>query len=64
MDKKLDHLLEFAKSVVMSEEEKELQCRSFAYGNIHFHNKMVTRELVDRVAEELKAQSKEKNRKT
>jgi len=64
MDKELIHLLDIAKSVVMSEEEKEIQRRSFAWGNVHFHNKMITRELVDRVAEELNSQSQEQNRKT
>ena len=64
MNKELIHLLEVAKSAVMSEEEKELQRRSFAWGNVHLHNKMITRELVDRVAEELNSQSQEQNRKT
>lgn len=37
----------------MSEEERETQRRSFAYGNAAIENPNVTKELVDKVAEEM-----------
>jgi len=46
-------LLEAARNVVMTPEEKERQRRSFAYGNTRIENSRITREMVDRAAEEL-----------
>ena len=37
----------------MTPDQREQQRRSFAYGNVHLHNGAVTREDVDRAAEEL-----------
>jgi hypothetical protein len=51
---KLKELLDAAKKVSMSSEEKEEQRRSFAYGNANIENAKVTREIVDREAETLK----------
>lgn len=59
MTKNLENLLEAAKNVVLTPEEKERQRRSFAYGNTTIENPRVTREMVDRAADELgPAQSK------
>lgn len=30
-----------------------MQRRSFAYGNTHFENETITREMVDRIADEM-----------
>ena len=54
MSDKLKELLDAAKKVSMSSEEKEEQRRSFAYGNANIENAKVTREIVDREAETLK----------
>jgi len=37
----------------MTPEQQEAQRRSFAFGNANIHNPNVTRELVDRVADEM-----------
>jgi hypothetical protein len=34
----------------MTQAEREAQRRSFAYGNTHFENSLITREMVDRAA--------------
>jgi len=54
MTDKLKELLEKAKGVKVSPEQKEEQRRSFAYGNTNIENSRITRETVDREAEELK----------
>ena len=46
MTKHLEDLLEAAKKVVPTPEEKEQQRRSFAYGNTHIENERITREMV------------------
>lgn len=51
----LQESIEAARDHVMSAEEKEEQRRSFAYGNVALHNPAVTREVIDKAAEELKA---------
>lgn len=53
MTKHLDNLLEAAKDVVLTPEEKEQQRRSFAYGNTAIENPRITREMVDRAADSL-----------
>ena len=50
----LRYLLEKAKKISMSAEEKEAQRRSFAYGNTNIENPRVTKEMIDREAEKLK----------
>ena len=48
----LDDLLEKGRLTYrMTPEEKEAQRRSFAYGNTHLSNPNITREMVDRAAE-------------
>lgn len=54
MTEKLNELLERAKSVKASPEQKEEQRRSFAYGNTNIENSRITRETVDQEADELK----------
>jgi hypothetical protein len=54
MNDKLNELLDKAKKVKLSPEQKEEQRRSFAYGNTNIENSRITRETVDRQAEELK----------
>jgi hypothetical protein len=51
-------LIETARKVQMSSDEREAQRRSFAYGNTHFENEKITREMVDREAERLLATQK------
>ncbi len=52
--KDLEFLINTARTVALTNEEKEQQRRSFAYGNANIENSRVTREMVDRQAEELK----------
>ena len=49
----LKKLLEAAKTVSQTPEQREQQRRSFVYGNTHFENELITREMVDREAEKL-----------
>ncbi|WP_413988794.1 hypothetical protein ACMDCR_22660 [Labrys okinawensis] len=51
----LQALLEAAKRAKPTAAQREEQRRSFAYGNTHFENKLITREMVDRQAEKLAA---------
>jgi hypothetical protein len=53
MTDNLKELLEKAKRVEASPEQKEEQRRSFAYGNTNIENPRITRETVDQEAEEL-----------
>jgi hypothetical protein len=55
MDNELKNLLEKAKSVRMTESERDEQRRSFVYGNTGFENSLITREMVDQVADAMKA---------
>jgi hypothetical protein len=53
----LKKLLEAAKTAESTPEQRELQRRSFAYGNTAFENSRITREMVDREAERLARES-------
>jgi hypothetical protein len=55
---KLDALIERARTVKMTGEQREKQRRSFAYGNTKIENDLITREMVDEQAE---AQKKRAN---
>ncbi len=55
MSKELQQLLESTRTHRSTPAELEAQRRSFAYGNTHFENERITRETVDRAAEDLKA---------
>ena len=52
----LKALLEAARRVRMSGDDKEQQRRSFAYGNTKIENELITRETVDEQAEALKSE--------
>ncbi len=53
MTEALKKLLEAAKTAKPTPEHREQQRRSFVYGNTHFENELITREMVDREAEKL-----------
>jgi hypothetical protein len=53
MTRQLENLLEAAKKVVLTPEEKEQQRRSFAYGNTKIENSRITREMVNEAADAL-----------
>jgi hypothetical protein len=55
----LQTLLEAARRIMPSSEQREEQRRSFAYGNTAFENDLITREMIDRQAEELSRSSKD-----
>ena len=57
MRENLSGLLNAAKNVVLTPEEKEQQRRSFAYGNTVIENPRITREMIDRAADELGVRS-------
>lgn len=50
----LQQLLDAAKNLEFTPEQKEEQRRSFAFGNANIENPRVTREIVDEEAEALK----------
>jgi hypothetical protein len=54
MSEQLLKLLEAAKGTSMSTQECEEQRVSFAYGNTHFENECITREMVTKESESLK----------
>jgi hypothetical protein len=49
----LKQLLKAAKKAEPTAQQREEQRRSFAYGNTAFENNLITREMVDRQAEQL-----------
>ena len=53
MSEELKKLIEISRSIKMSQPDIEKQRRSFAYGNTHFENEKITREIIDIAAEEL-----------
>ncbi len=53
MTDNLQKLLDAAKTAKPTPEHREEQRRSFVYGNTHFENELITREMVDREAEKL-----------
>jgi hypothetical protein len=58
----LQKLIDAAKTANPTAEHREQQRRSFVYGNTHFENELITREMVDREAEKL-AREKVKEKK-
>lgn len=62
MNSALKTLIDASRKARMPREEREAQRRSFAYGNTHFENELITREMVDRAAEKLSATSSDKPR--
>ena len=55
---KLENLIIASHNIVPTEQEKEEQRRSFAYGNTKVENPHITREIIDREAEGLRLHSK------
>ncbi len=55
MSRDAGRLLEKARQVEMSSDQKEEQRRSFAFGNANIENANVTRETVDRAAASIQA---------
>ncbi|WP_196805662.1 hypothetical protein [Sphingobium indicum] len=53
MNANLRELIEASKAQPMSDYQKERQRRSFAYGNAHIENALVTRQMVDEAADKL-----------
>ncbi len=54
MSESLSRLIEMAKAVPVSDEQREEQRRSFVYGNTAFENRHITREMVNRQADALR----------
>ena len=54
MGDELKKLLEMAKAVEMTSAQKEEQRQSFAYGNANIENERITRETIQREAEQLR----------
>lgn len=59
MPKALKLLLDIARNVSMTPEEREQQRRSFAYGNTKIENERITRATIDRAAEALEEEDPE-----
>jgi hypothetical protein len=55
---RLDKLLEETRKLIPSDEDREEQRRSFAYGNTKIENARITRETVDKEAEKLTTSDK------
>jgi hypothetical protein len=56
MAKELEKLLEAAKLREFTANEREEQRRSFAYGNTRIENPLITRETIDREADNMRAE--------
>lgn len=64
MTKNLEILIETARRIVPTPEEKEEQRRSFAYGNTKIENSRITREMVDQAADALGKPKGESSRRS
>ena len=51
MNDALKTIIEMSRGAEMPRAEREAQRRSFAYGNTHFENELITRQMVDEAAE-------------
>lgn len=60
MPTRLQELLDKARKNVPTPAEKEEQRRSFAYGNTKIENPRITREMVDKAADDLGAPKHER----
>lgn len=60
MGDELKQLIEKARSVKMTPEDRERQRRSFAYGNTSFENSDITRATINEQADALKAEESRK----
>ena len=50
----LKELIEKSRLYRMSDSEREAQRRSFAYGNAKIENERITKEMVDKAADQIK----------
>ena len=62
MPQELQQLIDAAKVRVFSPAEREAQRRSFAYGNVAFNNQLVTRSMIDQVADRMVIHSSEEKK--
>jgi len=62
MNDALRSLIEASRRAKMPSAEREAQRRSFAYGNTHFENELITRQMVDDAAEALASEKKSEPR--
>jgi hypothetical protein len=62
MTNHLKELIEAARRIVFTPEQREQQRRSFAYGNTAFENSRITRDMVDREAEKLASDNRDERR--
>jgi hypothetical protein len=53
MSKELQVLLDAARKIAMTSDEREQQRRSFAYGNTNIENERITKETINKAAESL-----------
>lgn len=53
MNEPLKKLIEVARTAKQTQGDIEVQRRSFAYGNTHFENSNITREMINRIADEM-----------
>ena len=53
MTEKLQRLIEQAKKIKMTPEQREAQRRSFVYGNTKLENDCITKQLVNKVGDQL-----------
>ena len=58
MTKELQQLVERARGIEMTPEQLREQRRSFAYGNTHIENNLITREMVATADESVEAERK------
>lgn len=58
MTEELQALIEAAKKIESTPEQREEQRRSFAYGNTHFENRRITREMINEQADKLAHQKR------
>ena len=54
MSKKLEYLIERARRHTTTDQEREAQIRSFAFGNTHLENESITKADIDRAAESVR----------
>jgi len=59
MSQNLQALLNAARSIQMTQEQREEQRRSFAYGNTHIENERVTRTTIEDAARSLAEEDSE-----
>ena len=54
MQASISKLVEIAKTVRMSDEQKNEQRNSFVYGNTKIENEAITKELVEKLSQEVR----------